>query len=222
MADEITAEMTADIPDAPTTIVPSGHDLIDATQNAIMDAAENVSEAIGVAGNAVTELPESPFYTEVHFWVGVAFVLAILSIIRPIVKFSKSALQRRINKVVDDIDNASKLRDDAQELLANYERKFVNAQDEAQQMLKKAHSNLQNIKKRETERLKIELQNKERETDRRIAAATEKTKAEINRSASKASIDLAYKAINRYLQGTDKSKLIDEAIAELDKFVQKA
>lgn len=218
MADEITPEIT----ETPSTLVPSGHDLIDATQNAIMDAAENVSEAIGVAGNAVTELPESPFYTEVHFWVGVAFVLAILCIIKPIVKFSKAGLQRRINKVVEDIDNAAKLRDDAQELLANYERKFVNAQDEAQQMLAKARSNMQNIKKRETERLKIELKNKERETERRIAAATEKTKAEINTSASKASVDLAYRAINRYLQVTDKSKLIDEAIAELDKFVQKA
>lgn len=218
MADEITSEFT----ETPSTLVPSGHDLIDATQNAIMDAAENVSEAIGVAGNAVTELPESPFYTEVHFWVGVAFVLAILCIIKPIVRYSKAGLQRRINKVVDDIDNAAKLRDDAQELLANYERKFVNAQDEAQQMLKKAHSNMQNIKKRETERLKIELKNKERETERRIAAATEKTKAEINTSASKASVDLAYRAINRYLQVTDKSKLIDEAIAELDKFAQKS
>ncbi|MBR6355405.1 MAG: ATP synthase F0 subunit B [Alphaproteobacteria bacterium] len=218
MADEITPEIT----ETPSTLVPSGHDLIDATQNAIMDAAENVSEAIGVAGNAVTELPESPFYTEVHFWVGVAFVLAILCIIKPIVKFSKAGLQRRINKVVEDIDNAAKLRDDAQELLANYERKFVNAQDEAQQMLAKARSNMQNIKKRETERLRIELKNKERETERRIAAATEKTKAEINTSASKASVDLAYRAINRYLQVTDKSKLIDEAIAELDKFVEKA
>lgn len=217
MADEITSEMT----ETPT-LVPSGHDLIDATQNAIMDAAENVSEAIGVAGNAVTEIPESPFYTEVHFWVGVAFILAILCIIKPIVKFSKAALQRRIDKVVDDINSAAKLRDDAQELLADYERKFVNAQAEAQQMIEKAHTNMQNIKKRETTRLKVELQNKERETERRIAAATERTMSEINYSASKASVDLAYKAINRYLQVTDKSKLIDEAIAELDKFAQKS
>lgn len=218
MADAINTEII----EAPTPIS-SGHDLIDATQNAIMDAAENVSEAIGIAGKtAITELPEAPFYTEVHFWVGVAFVLAILCIIKPIVKFSKAALQRRINRVVEDIENATKLRDDAQELLASYERKFVNAQDEAKQMLEKAHNNMKNIKKRETERLKIELQNKERETERRIAAATEKAMAEINLSASKTSVDLAYRAINRYLQVTDKGRLIDEAIAELDKFVQKA
>lgn len=214
MADEINTDIT----ETPT-LVPSGQELLDATQNAIMDAAENVSEAIGVAGKtAVTELPETPFYVEVHFWVGVAFILAILCILKPIVKFSKAALQRRIDKVVDDIDNAAKLRDDAQELLANYEHKFVNAQKEAQQILDKAQSNLQNIKKREMAKLRTELQNKEKETERRIAAATEKTMAEINLSASKASVDLAYKAITRYLQVTDKSKLIDDAIADLDKF----
>lgn len=218
MADEIITE----IPDALAPL-PRGQEIIDATQSIIIDAAENVSEAIGTAGKtAVAELPEAPFYTEVHFWVGVAFILAILSVIKPIYKFVKLALQRRIKKVIDDIEGASKLRDDAQELLANYERKFINAQKEAETMLEKSQRNIENLKKFETNKLKNELQNKMKETERRIAAATEKTKAEINFSASKASVDLAHKAINQYLQNTDKSKLIDEAIAELDKFVQKA
>lgn len=218
MAEEIITE----IPETPS-ITQSGQDIIDATQSVIIDAAENVSEVIGTAGKtAVTELPEEPFYTEIHFWVGLAFVLAILCIIKPIYKFAKAALLRRIDKVVNDIDNAQKLRDEAQELLANYERKFVNAQSEAQTLIEKSRKNMQNIKKHEISKLKVDLQNKEKEAERRIAAATEKTKAEINLSASKASVDLAYKAINRYLQVTDKSKLIDEAIADLDKFVQKA
>ncbi len=201
-----------------STVVPSGQDIIDATQNAIIDAAENVSEAIVATGKtAATELPAEPFYLEIHFWVGVAFVLAILCIIKPIYKFVKAALLRRIDKVVSDIANATQLRDDAQALLADYERKFVNAQDEAQKLIEKSRKNMQNIKKRELATLKTELQNKEKEAERRIAAATEKTKAEINLFAGRASIDLAQKVINRYLQITDKSKLIDDAIAELDK-----
>ncbi|MBQ9270896.1 MAG: ATP synthase F0 subunit B [Alphaproteobacteria bacterium] len=201
-----------------STVVPSGQDIIDATQNAIIDAAENVSEAIVATGKtAATELPAEPFYLEIHFWIGVAFVLAILCIIKPIYKFVKAALLRRIDKVVSDIANATQLRDDAQALLADYERKFVNAQDEAQKLIEKSRKNMQNIKKRELATLKTELQNKEKEAERRIAAATEKTKAEINLFAGRASIDLAQKVINRYLQITDKSKLIDDAIAELDK-----
>ena len=218
MAEKIVSEVSDSL-----SIAPSGQDIIDATQNVIMDAAENVSEVIGAASkSAVTEIPQEPFYTEIHFWVGVAFVLAILCIIKPIYKYVRAALQRRIERVVSDIDNAVKLRDDAQVLLADYERKFVNAQNDAQAMIEKSRYNMQNIKKREISKMKVELQNKEKEAERRIAAATEKTKAEINLSASKASVDLAYQAINRYLQITDKSKLIDEAIADLDKFIKKA
>ena len=215
-------DLTTEISDTPA-VIQSGQDLIDATQNAIIDAAENVSEVIGVSGksSAVTTMHE-PFYAEVHFWVGVAFVLAILCILKPILKFIKEALQRRIAKVVTDIEEASKLRDDAQVLLSEYERKFVSAQTEVTQLIDKSRQNIQNVKKREMSKLKIELQNKEKEAERRIAAATEKTKAEINLSASKVSIDLAHKAINRYLQTTDKSKLIDEAIIELDKFIKHA
>ncbi|MBR1825493.1 MAG: hypothetical protein IJ770_02795 [Alphaproteobacteria bacterium] len=212
----------SEIADSPL-ITPSGQDIIDATQSVIIDAAENVSEVIGAAGKtAATELPQEPFYTEIHFWVGIAFVLAILCIIKPIYKYVRSALQRRVERVVSDIDNAVKLRDDAQNLLADYERKFVNAQNEAQELVEKARKNMQNIKKHEISKMKVESQNKEKEAERRIAAATEKTKAEINLLASKASVDLAHKAISRYLQLTDKSKLIDDAIAGLDKFVKKA
>ena len=54
--------------------------LIGATQNAIMNAAENVSEALGVAGKAaVPEIHEAPFYADVEFWVGMAFVLVSVS-----------------------------------------------------------------------------------------------------------------------------------------------
>lgn len=215
-------DITTEISDTPA-VIQSGQDLIEATQNAIIDVAENVSEAIGVTGKtSVAETVHEPFYAEVHFWVGIAFILAILCIVKPIFKFVKAALERRIAKVATDIEEASKLRDDAQVLLADYERKFIDAQSEAQQLLDKSRKNMQNIKKLEISKLKVDLQNKEKEAERRIAAATEKAKAEINLSASKVSIELAHKAINHYLQTTDKSKLIDEAITALDKFITKA
>lgn len=200
----------------------AGQELIDATQNAIMDAAENVSEILAAGKSVATEIKDAPFYTEVEFWVAMAFVLSVLLLLKPLAKYIRAGLQHRIDKVVNDIEDAAKLRDDAQLLLADYERKFVNAQKEASHIVEQSRKNLQNIKRHELAKLKTELQNKENEAERRIAAATEKAKEEINSSASKVSIEFARKAIDHYLQTTEKSKLIDEAIADLDKFVQKA
>ena len=196
----------------------AGQGLIDATQNIIMDAAENVSEVISAGKTAAVEIHEVPFYTEVEFWVAMAFVLSVLLLLKPLSGVIRNLLQKRIDKVVQDIDDATKLRDDAQILLADYERKFVDAQKEAEQIVQKSQQSLENLKKRELANLKSGLKDKEKEAERRIAASVQKAQDEINLSASKVSVALTQKTINRYLQNADKSQLIDEAIAELDKF----
>lgn len=205
-------------------VITSGEQLIDATQDAIIGAAENVSEVIGVAANKTMpqKIHHEPLYMEVEFWVGMAFVLSVMLLFKPLSKFIKTAMQNRVKRVIDSIDEASKLRDDAQKLLADYERKFVNVDAETAQIVEQSRKNLQNIKNLELAKLKTDSENKEKEAERRIATATEKAKEEINLSASRISVDLAQRAINHYLQNTDKSKLIDEAIADLDKFIQKA
>ena len=196
----------------------AGQGLIDATQNIIMDAAENVSEVISAGKTAAVEIHEVPFYTEVEFWVAMAFVLSVLLLLKPLSGVIRNLLQKRIDKVVQDIDDATKLRDDAQILLADYERKFVDAQKEAEQLVQKYQQSLENLEKRELANLKSGLKDKEKEAERRIAASVQKAQDEIKLSASKVSVALAQKTINRYLQNADKSQLIDEAIAELDKF----
>ena len=196
----------------------ASNDLIGTTQNVIIDAAENVSQALGLVGKTATEeIHEIPFYTDVEFWVGAAFVLSALLLIKPLGKFIKSALKRRIDKVVTDIDEAVKLRDDAQNILSEYEHKFRDAKTQAQEIVSRSRKNLQHIKNNELAKLESDLQNKEKEADRRIKTATEKAKQEINLWASQISVDLAKKAINQYLQDTDQSRLIDEAINDLDK-----
>ena len=199
----------------------TGSSLLDTTQNAIMGAAENVSQVID-AGKEVVQahMSEEPFYLSVHFWIGVAFVLAMLVLLKPAYKFIKAALQRRVDKVISDIDEAMKLRDDAQAVLAEYERKFVNVEQEAAQIIARGTQSLRRMQQSETASMRSEIENKEKEAERRIKSATEKARNEINLSASKLSVDLARKAIKQYIKENDAHKLIDDAIDELDKFIK--
>ena len=181
MVDEINV---LPIDEQATDMLPlSNNGLIDSTQNAIMGAAENVSHVID-AGKAVVQLHlhNEPIYTEVHFWVGVAFILSVLVLLKPAYKFIKAALQRRVERVINDIDEAVKLRDDAQTLLAEYERKFVNVEQEVAEIVAQGTQSLQRLQQSETAQMKADLQNKEKETERRIKSATEKAKNEINLS----------------------------------------
>lgn len=194
--------------------------LLDATQNAIIDAAENVSGALNSSTDLpISSLPSEPFYTEVEFWLAVAFVLAISALAKPLYNIIKNSLQNRIQRVVDDINEATELRDDAQKLLADYERKFVNVDNEIAQIIDIADKNLQNIKKAELSKLENNLRTKKAEAERRMAENIEKARYEVNLSASKISVEIAKKAINNYIEKADKSALIDEAIVELDNLI---
>lgn len=60
-----------------------GKEIIDATQNAVIEAAENVANIID---NTAAELDghHEVFYQSAEFWVAMAFVLVVAALARPI------------------------------------------------------------------------------------------------------------------------------------------
>ena len=218
MAEEIT---DSSLSDAAATTLQTGNDLIDATQNAIIDAAENVSEVFDKANPDIAhQLTEVPFYADVEFWVGMAFILSIVVLAKPAYRFLKSAMRGKIESVKNQIADAEKLRDDAQELLAQYERKFAATEAEVAEILKQAEKNIANQKKNDLATLKENTAVKEKEIKRRILSSTENVMAEINQSVARSSVEVAKKAILAHISKANKSTLIDEAIVSLDKFIK--
>lgn len=202
--------------------ITSGNDIIDATQSAIVDAAENVSEAL--SSNPVTEtitnVEKIPFYLDVEFWVAIAFILVVIVLAKPIFSYIKSSLQNRVKNVISQIEEAIKLRDDTQKLLADYERKFINTDKEVKQIFENSQKNIENYKKNELKKLDADLLKRENDVKKRINLAVQNAKNEINDSASILSVNIAKKAINNFIQNSDKSSLIDDAIADLDKIIK--
>lgn len=218
MAEEIT---DSSLNDAAAATLQTGNDLIDATQNAIIDAAENVSEVFDKANPDIAhQLTEVPFYADVEFWVGMAFILSIAVLAKPAYRFLKSAMRGKIESVKNQIADAEKLRDDAQELLAQYERKFAATESEVAEILKQAEKNIANQKKNDLAQLKENTAVKEKEIKRRISSSTENAMAEINQSVARSSVEVAKKAILAHISKANKSALIDEAIVSLDKFIK--
>lgn len=197
----------------------NGNELIDATQNAIVGAAENVSEAL-----TLTEKPQDvhheekvPLYMDVEFWVGMSFVLVVLMIAKPIWRTVKQGLQNSIKAVIDKIDEAVKLRDDAQNLLADYERRCNDIDERVAKISEQTQKNIVSYREREMKNLQRELDRKQQEVEARIERATQTARDEINASLSVKVIDLAEKAIEKHLNESDKVRLIDEAITSLGK-----
>ena len=138
-------------------------------------------------------------------------------IAKPIWRTVKQGLQNSIKAVIDKIDEAVKLRDDAQNLLADYERRCNDIDERVAKISEQTQKNIALYREREMKNLQRELDRKQKEVEARIERATQTAKDEINASLSVKVIDLAEKAIEKHLNESDKVRLIDEAITSLGK-----
>ncbi len=190
----------------------SGKEIIDAAQNAVMQAADDVS---GIIENTAEQLHghEEIFYQSAEFWVGVAFVLVVLLLAGPIGRLVRSMLNKRIDNITKRIHDAAELRDEAQKLLADYEKKFLNADKEAQAILNKSQKEIEYFKKENLAKLEEEMKIKEKEAEDRITASKEKAAREISDLTSELTIKTVKAAIVKNLDAKTQNKLIDDSIS---------
>lgn len=195
-----------------TENINSGKEIIDAAQNAVMQAADDVS---GIIENTAEQLHghEEIFYQSAEFWVGVAFVLVVLLLAGPVGRLVRSMLNKRIDNITKRIHDAAELRDEAQKLLADYEKKFLNADKEAQAILNKSQKEIEYFKKENLAKLEEEMKIKEKEAEDRITASKEKAAREISDLTSELTIKTVKAAIVKNLDAKTQNKLIDDSIS---------
>jgi len=73
-----------------------------------------------------------------QFWVALAFVIFVVVVYKPIGKVIGAALDARSSKIQKELDEALRLKEEAQALLASYQRKQKESMDEAQKILQSA------------------------------------------------------------------------------------
>ena len=195
-----------------TENINSGKEIIDAAQNAVMQAADDVS---GIIENTAEQLHghEEIFYQSAEFWVGVAFVLVVLLLAGPVGRLVRSMLNKRIYNKTNPTHDAAELRDEAQKLLADYEKKFLNADKEAQAILNKSQKEIEYLKKENLAKLEEEMKIKEKEAEDRITASKEKAAREISDLTSELTIKTVKAAIVKNLDAKTQNKLIDDSIS---------
>ncbi len=152
-----------------------------------------------------------------EFWVAVGFVILVAGIARPAWRGVTTALDARGERIKQTLDEARTLHEEAQHLLAEYQRKQRDAAREAEQMIEQARIEAERIRAEATEAL-------ERTLERRQALAREKiaqAEADALREVRNAAIDVAIAASARIIGerlGEDRaSALVDEAVRDLPK-----
>lgn len=150
------------------------------------------------------------------FWAFVALIifLAVLGYLG-VHKTMAKALDDRADKIRGELDEARRLREEAQELLAEYQRKRKEAEQEAGDIVAAA--------KREAEALERDAEIKtaefvERRTalaEQKIAQAQSQAMAEVRASAVDLAVAAAGRIIDGQVSGTTADKLVKDSIAEV-------
>jgi F-type H+-transporting ATPase subunit b len=154
------------------------------------------------------------FLADAHFWEAVAFLLAVYLVWKKAGGAMTGALDRRAAKIRDELDEARRLREEAQATLANYQRKQRDALKEAEQIIAHARTDAERLGAQAARDLETAIERRQRLAEEKIAQAEQKALAEVRAAA----VDVAVAASRRVLaeeMGRSGGRLIDEAIDAL-------
>jgi F-type H+-transporting ATPase subunit b len=152
-----------------------------------------------------------------HTWVYLAFFIFVALAGPKIWKALAQMLDRRSLKIKSDLDEAQKLKDEAQALLAEYQRKQRDAMREAEEIIANARGLAQRQIKDSAKKLEENLARREKAALEKIAQAEAQALAEVRREAVDVATAAAAQVIRGQIDGARGGALIDQAIAEVEK-----
>jgi len=158
-------------------------------------------------------MPE--FFMEAEFWVLVAFVIAIGFLAYKVKDPIITGLDARAAKIKAELDEAQKLRDEAQAKLAEFQLKQRDALKEAEGIIALAREEAQRLAAQGAKDLEAAIERRRRLAQEKIALEEQKAMADLRNAA----VDVAVAALRRVLaedlDPARQSALIDNAIDTL-------
>lgn len=123
-------------------------------------------------------------------------------------------LDDKIDAIRTELDDASKLHEDARALLAEYEKKRSNAASDAAQMVKHAEEEAARLTETAQKDLEDQLARRVATAKERIAQAESKALQEVRAAAVDVAVEAAEKLIKDSLDGAQQKALAQAAIKE--------
>lgn len=154
-------------------------------------------------------------FADPSFWVGLAFLLVVALAFKPVARALSSTLDGRASKIREQIEEARKLREDAQALLASYQTKQRDAMAEAENIISQAKAEAARMKTEAEADLARALERREQQALERISQSEAQALAQVRSTAVHVALKAAETLIRDNLDDGKKQALADQAIGEL-------
>ena len=149
-------------------------------------------------------------------WVFIAVVLFFLALFYfGVHKKIAGALDARSDAIRDELEEARRLREEAQALLASYQRKQKEAEAQAEGIVKQARSDAENMAVQARKDLAERLERRAAQAEAKIANAEAQAMGEVKAKAADLAMDTAETLLRSNLTAGDKSNLIQDGIKQM-------
>jgi F-type H+-transporting ATPase subunit b len=154
-------------------------------------------------------------FADPEFWVLLAVVAFAIVVWKPARRAVVGTLDERAIRIRGELEEARKLRDEAEQLLADYRQKGREAEADAQAIIAYARDEAERIAAQSARDLQQSLERRQRLAEERIAQAEAKALDEIRAAAVDVAIAAAREVIVSELDERRGAAMLDAAIAAL-------
>lgn len=151
-----------------------------------------------------------------ELWVGVGLILFLaICLFTGAFKLVGSALDAKAAKIQSELDEAARLRAEAEALLAQIRQEKAEAEAQAAEMLKAAEADARVMEAEAKVKLEETLKRRQELAERRIAQAEAQASAEVKAAAADLAARAAEQILAARLAGQKTDPLLDDAIAQI-------
>jgi len=155
-------------------------------------------------------------FSTAEFWVAVAFFGFVgLLVYYKVPALITKALDERADAIRRELDEARRLREEAQQLLADYQRKSREAEDEANAIIEQARREAEALASETRKSLKEGLERRTRLAEEKIARAEVQALSEVRAAAVDSAIAAAQRIIKSKVTPEVNARLVDQNVNEL-------
>ncbi|RKQ70968.1 F-type H+-transporting ATPase subunit b [Litorimonas taeanensis] len=160
----------------------------------------------------------TPWYLDSKLWVLVPLVLFLAFVLQKgALKGINESLDKRAEDIKNELDEARRLREEAQTLLASYMRKQKEAEELADSIVKQAKHDAEAMATQARKDLSERLERRAAQAEAKIATAEAQAMAEVKAKAADLALEAAESVLKTSLKPADHASLIKDGIAQMGK-----
>jgi F-type H+-transporting ATPase subunit b len=153
---------------------------------------------------------------EAEFWVAVGFYLFIgVLVYYGVPRMMLDALDKRTARIKAELDEARRLREEAEALLAEYRRKRQAADAEAEEIIAGARAEAERVAAEAKTRTEEFVARRSQVAEAKIAQAETQALADVRAAAAEAAVAAAEKILSQTAQGEVADRLVTQGIRDV-------